>query len=85
MSSCAQTIVGAEAMTNSSDPFPRKERKRASPYRVRLPGFITDTDVGLGDAIKHVTYAFGITPCGGCERRAAALDRWVVFSGRRPM
>ena len=54
------------------------------PYRVRLPGFISDRDVGLGDAIKHVTYAFGITPCGGCEKRAAALNRWLAFSGRRP-
>jgi len=37
---------------------------------------------GLGDAIKHVTYALGIRPCGGCERRAAALNRWFVFTGR---
>jgi hypothetical protein len=22
----------------------------------------------------------GIKPCGGCERRAAALNRWVHFS-----
>jgi hypothetical protein len=55
------------------------------PYQVRIPGFITDTDVGLGDAIKRVTYAFGIGACGGCERRAAALNGWLAFSGRRPM
>jgi hypothetical protein len=53
-----------------------------SPYQMRLPGFVSEHDVGLGDAIKRVSYAFGITPCGGCERRAAALNRWVVFSGR---
>lgn len=52
------------------------------PHRVRLPGFITDEDIGLGDAIKHVTYTLGIRPCGGCERRAAALNRWFVFTGR---
>jgi hypothetical protein len=34
----------------------------------------------LGDAIKRVTYAMGIKPCGGCEKRAAALNRWVHFS-----
>lgn len=51
-------------------------------YRVRLPGFVTDEEIGLGDAIKRVTYAFGIRPCGGCERRAAALNRWFVFTGR---
>jgi hypothetical protein len=51
-------------------------------HRVRLPGFITDEEIGLGDAIKRVTYALGIRPCGGCERRAAALNRWFVFTGR---
>ena len=52
------------------------------PYRVRLPGFLTEEDVGLGDVVKHVTHAVGIKPCGGCERRAAALSRWLVFTGR---
>jgi hypothetical protein len=52
------------------------------PYRVRLPGFVNDKDIGLGDAIKQVTYALGIRPCAGCERRAAALNRWFVFTGR---
>jgi hypothetical protein len=55
--------------------------KQREPYRVRLPGFINDKDVGLGDAIKRVTYAFGIRPCEGCERRAAALNRRLVFPG----
>jgi hypothetical protein len=48
-----------------------------------LPGFVSDEDVGLGDAIKRVTSAFGIKTCGGCERRAAALNRWFPFSGKR--
>lgn len=52
------------------------------PHRVRLPGFVADADIGLGDAIKRATYAVGIKPCGGCNRRAAALNRWVVFTGR---
>jgi hypothetical protein len=38
--------------------------------------------LSVSDAIKHVTHAFGIRPCGGCERRAAALNRWFVFNGR---
>jgi hypothetical protein len=50
------------------------------PYRVRLPGFISDEQVGLGDAIKRMTYAVGIKPCEGCESRAAALNRWMVFT-----
>jgi len=56
----------------------KEERK---PHRVRLPGFITnDDEVGLGDVVKRVTYAMGIRPCGGCERRAASLNRWMVFT-----
>lgn len=51
-------------------------------YRVHLPGFIADEDIGLGDAIKRATYAFGIKPCGGCEQRAATLNRWFVLTGR---
>jgi hypothetical protein len=54
------------------------------PYRVHVPGFISDIDIGLGDAIKRVTFTVGIKTCGGCEKRAAALNRWLAFSGRRP-
>jgi hypothetical protein len=52
-------------------------------HRLRLPKFITDEDVGLGDAVKRITYAAGIKPCHGCEQRAAAFNRWLVFSGPR--
>jgi hypothetical protein len=52
------------------------------PNRVRLPGFIVDEDIGLGDVIKRVTRSFGLKPCSGCNRRAAALNRWFVFTGR---
>jgi hypothetical protein len=53
---------------------------KPEPYRVRLPGFVRDEDIGLGDAVKRMTYAIGVRPCGGCEARAAALNRWVVFT-----
>lgn len=49
------------------------------PHRVRLPGFIVEEEVGLGDAIKRLTYAMGMKPCGGCEKRASMLNRWMVF------
>ena len=52
------------------------------PHRVRLPGFVSDEEIGLGDVIKRVTSTFGVRPCGGCQRRAAALNRWFVFTGR---
>jgi hypothetical protein len=51
-----------------------------SPVRVRLPGFLIEETVGLGDLVKKATYAMGIKPCGGCETRAAVLNRWMTFS-----
>ena len=57
-------------------------RTTTTPYQARLPGFISDETVGLGDAINRVTYFLGIKPCGGCEHRTALLNRWVVFTGR---
>jgi hypothetical protein len=71
--------VNDEALRSDT---PREGRR--TPYRVRLPGFVSEEDVGLGDAIKQATSTVGITHCGGCGRRAAALNRWMVFSGRHP-
>ena len=56
------------------------DRKVRPTHRVRLPGFLIDEEVGLGDLIKKATYAMGIKPCGGCEKRATALNRWMHFS-----
>jgi hypothetical protein len=53
---------------------------RQHPHRVRLPGFLIEDEIGLGDLIKKTNYAMGIKPCGGCEKRAAALNRWMTFS-----
>lgn len=53
---------------------------QAKPRVVRLPGFLIEEEIGLGDAIKRVTYAIGIQPCSGCEKRATALNRWIKFS-----
>ena len=57
-----------------------KDETKSTPRRVRLPGFVTDEEVGLGDVVKRATYAMGIKPCGGCERRAAAMNRRMVFT-----
>jgi len=53
---------------------------KSDPFRIRLPGFIRDEEIGLGDIVKRATYAAGIRPCGGCEKRAAALNRRVIFT-----
>jgi len=60
----------------------RKKTKQSSEpaRRVRLPGFITENEIGLGDFIKRATLTVGIRPCAGCERRAAALNRWLLFT-----
>jgi len=58
------------------------KKSEHQPYRVRLPGFITDEEVGLGDVIKRATSAVGMRPCGSCEQRAATLNHWLTFSGR---
>ena len=58
-------------------------KRERQPHRVRLPGFVTDQDIGLGDVITRATSYVGIKPCGGCKQRAAALHRWMVFSGQQ--
>ena len=57
-----------------------EQREERQPHRMRLPGFVKDEEVGLGDVIKRATYSVGIRPCGGCGRRAAALNRWMTFT-----
>ena len=70
-------------MNEREAPSGRAGTSARAPHRVRLPGFISDEEVGLGDVIKRATAAAGIRPCGGCARRAAALNQWLVFSGRQ--
>jgi hypothetical protein len=69
-----------ETKGKSVDPDPAPAARQTHPYRVRLPGFLVEKEVGLGDAINRVTYGMGVRPCGGCEKRAAALNSWVVFT-----
>jgi hypothetical protein len=57
--------------------------RRPQPHRARIPGFSAETEVGLGDVIKRATSVAGVHPCRSCSQRAAALNRWLVFSGRR--
>jgi hypothetical protein len=59
-----------------------QEKPSPGPYRVRLPGFLHEGEVGLGDVVRYVTRAAGIQPCGACERRRTALNRQFVFTGR---
>jgi hypothetical protein len=54
-------------------------RHEHAPHRVHIPRFVTDEDAGLGDVITRMTHTFGIKACGACQRRAAALNRWLPF------
>ncbi len=51
-------------------------------HQVRLPKFISDEEIGLGDVMKQTTAYFGIRTCEACGRRADVLNRWLVFTNR---
>ena len=57
-----------------------RNETREPTRRIRLPGFLIEEEIGLGDVIKHVTYVVGIKPCAGCETRATKLNRWLTFT-----
>jgi hypothetical protein len=56
-----------------------EEKEKPEPLRIRLPGFLIEDQVGLGDVIKRATYFVGMKPCTGCERRVATLNQWISF------
>ena len=57
-----------------------EEKDMDALHRVRLPGFHIEQEVGLGDVIKRASAVVGIRPCGGCDKRAATLNRWMTFT-----
>jgi hypothetical protein len=62
----------------------RDDRGRDSraPLRVTVPRFVTDEEIGAGDALKRLTASAGIRPCGGCARRAERLNRSLAIGPR---
>jgi hypothetical protein len=70
-------------MKRATESHRKQDQHEPTTHRVLLPGFIAEEDIGLGDVVEHVTSYFGLKPCGPCGRRAAALNRWVVFTRRR--
>jgi hypothetical protein len=69
-------------MKNKIESTTESDKDEQPAHRVRLPGFITDDEIGFGDVIKRTTSYLGIPPCKGCEQRAAALNRWLVLTNR---
>ena len=73
-----------DRMSTTDETDARAEtREDPAAHRVRLPGFLSEDEIGLGDVIKRATSYFGVKPCGGCQGRAETLNRWMSFSGRR--
>jgi hypothetical protein len=62
---------------------PKNDSTGSEPRTVRLPVFVSDEPVGLGDVVKRATSSIGIKPCGGCAQRAARLNSRLAFTGRR--
>lgn len=52
--------------------------------QIRLPGFLLDEEIALGDLVKKTTSYLGIQPCGACHGRAEVLNRWLTFLPRNP-
>ncbi len=71
-------------MTKKTDSSAHPHDGEQPAHRLRLPGFISDEEIGLGDVIKRSSSYLGVRPCGGCARRADALNRWLVFTNRQP-
>ncbi|HEV2381847.1 MAG TPA: TlpA disulfide reductase family protein [Terriglobia bacterium] len=79
----AQQTAGAGdsgTQRGKSSVYSQPLNESPGPHRVNVLGFATERETGLGDVLKRLTSAFGIKPCVGCERRAAWLNRWMVFS-----
>jgi len=68
-------------MTSGGTKDNHEEIRNRSRYQIRLPGFVAEEGIGLGDVTKRIVSAVGIKPCRGCERRAAILNSWVTFRG----
>jgi hypothetical protein len=66
-----------------AEPVARPRQPSRATHTVRLPGFVADREIGLGDVLKRATTLMGIRPCPGCAQRAERLNRRVVFRPRR--
>lgn len=60
----------------------KEKEEKKQPLKMRIPGFLREGEgeAGLGDLIKRMTTSVGIKPCGGCKKRAEALNNWITIS-----
>jgi hypothetical protein len=71
-------------MTSQEKAADKQVKRESQPYRIRLPGFVSDTEIGFGDVVGKAAAFVGVKACGGCQHRAATLNGLFSFSGRRP-
>jgi hypothetical protein len=55
-------------------------QREHEPFRVRIPGFVSDADIGIGHLAGRVAASIGIQSCGGCARRAEVLNKWLAIA-----
>lgn len=58
------------------------EGRRSAKFSIPILGLKPGQSIGLGSVLKRMTTMVGVRPCGGCQGRAAMLDRMVKI-GRR--
>ena len=53
------------------------------PHIVRLPRFIVNEPIELGQIVRRITMAVGVQPCDSCDKRAdgAGPTRAECFTG----
>jgi len=71
-------------MTKANTSNVPSDQSESSPHRVRLPGFITDEEIGLGDVIKRTTSYFGFNPVGVVSvERLRLIGGWFLPADSR--
>lgn len=72
-------LAGQDATAEPSEPGTASTMATSKLRPISIPLPRLKRQVGLGEAVSKLTTAVGIRTCGGCARRAAALNRAVVF------
>lgn len=56
------------------------ETPKSKSRAIRLPGFLNENEIGMGDAIKRATSYLGVAPCGAARPRRG-VEPLVRVSG----
>jgi hypothetical protein len=59
----------------------KREKEPEGMISLEIPGL--KRDIGLGDVVSKLTAAIGLNHCGGCAKRAAALNWALTFRAQK--